>query len=108
MAASVNGRAISVDVGAAPALANVGAAALAQTLLGPFLVLRTAADAFTALTAVCTHEGCTVSEFGQGRFTCPCHGSQYNTNGVVTNGPATRALQAYPTQFVNGVLTFTI
>jgi cytochrome b6-f complex iron-sulfur subunit len=105
--ATVAGRVVSVNVDAATALATVGSAAMVQTSLGTFLVARTAQDSFTALTATCTHQACTVTGFSDGVFVCPCHGSEYTTAGSVVRGPATRALQQFPTQFANGVLTFT-
>jgi cytochrome b6-f complex iron-sulfur subunit len=42
---------------------------------------------FRAVSAVCTHLGCTVNLAGQG-FHCPCHGSVFSQNGVVVSGPA--------------------
>ncbi|MBI4386489.1 MAG: ubiquinol-cytochrome c reductase iron-sulfur subunit [Elusimicrobia bacterium] len=48
---------------------------------------------FYAVWARCTHLGCTPNWFGdQGRFRCPCHGSNFNLNGDVIAGPAPRAL----------------
>lgn len=42
-----------------------------------------------AMVAVCTHLGCTPNWFpGEQRFKCPCHGSNYNTEGEVVAGPA--------------------
>jgi len=42
---------------------------------------------------VCTHLGCTVGwNQEQKRFVCPCHGSQYDGQGRVVNGPAKRPL----------------
>lgn len=65
-----------------------------------YLVIRTATDAFVALSAICTHAGCTVS-YSQTRadVVCPCHGSTFALSGAVTNGPATLPLQAYSTSF---------
>ncbi|MBI5816072.1 MAG: Rieske 2Fe-2S domain-containing protein [Nitrospinae bacterium] len=41
------------------------------------------------MVAVCTHLGCTPNWFpGEQRFKCPCHGSNYNTQGEVVAGPA--------------------
>lgn len=42
-----------------------------------------------ALNAICTHLGCVVpwSE-ANGKFMCPCHGSQYDADGAVVRGPA--------------------
>ncbi len=47
---------------------------------------------FTAISLVCTHLGCTVDQSSQG-FACPCHGSQYDKNGLVTRGPAVQPLK---------------
>jgi Rieske Fe-S protein len=41
-----------------------------------------------AISAVCTHAGCTVNAGGLGGFDCPCHGSTFDANGTVTGGPA--------------------
>jgi nitrite reductase/ring-hydroxylating ferredoxin subunit len=61
--ASVVGGSIAISIDAASPLAAVGSAALVHTSAGNVLVARTAQDAFIALTAVCTHQGCTVSEY---------------------------------------------
>jgi nitrite reductase/ring-hydroxylating ferredoxin subunit len=52
------------------------------------------ADGFYAVSAVCTHLGCTVKHVGAG-FDCPCHGSQFDENGRVVHGPAPKALSWY-------------
>lgn len=41
----------------------------------------------TAYSLTCTHLGCTVEAQGEG-FACPCHGSHYDRDGRVLNGPA--------------------
>ena len=48
-----------------------------------------------AFSAICTHQGCEIRDFQNNRFTCWCHGSQFDTSGRVVRGPATRALTAY-------------
>ena len=45
-----------------------------------------------ALNLTCTHLGCTVNATSKG-FTCPCHGSVFNTFGEVIKGPADRSLK---------------
>jgi Rieske Fe-S protein len=47
---------------------------------------------FNAFSAVCTHAGCTVAEIVGPSINCPCHGSSFNLDGTVANGPAKRAL----------------
>jgi len=105
---TVTGRVVSVALDSATALSAVGAAVLVQTTLGSFLVAHTGQDTYTALTSTCTHEACVVTGFSGGRYTCPCHGSQYTTSGAVINGPATRALAQFPTQVSGTTLTFTV
>lgn len=45
-----------------------------------------------AISRVCTHLGCIVKPTAEG-FECPCHGSRYDRDGVVTKGPAPRPLE---------------
>ena len=44
-----------------------------------------------AISLVCTHLGCTVNRVETG-FLCPCHGSQYDSDGLVVGGPAPHTL----------------
>ncbi len=49
-----------------------------------------------AMTAVCTHMGCTVAYAPATHdFQCPCHMSTYDLNGNVTNPPAMIALEHF-------------
>lgn len=108
LTATVNGRTVSVTIDGASPLALEGSAALLSISLGTFLIARPAGDSFTVLTARCTHQGCTVTGFENDRYVCPCHGSRYATDGTVVNGPATKSLTSYPSQFDGTVLTFTV
>ncbi len=103
---TVSGRSIAVTVDSGP-LATVGGAALVQSTAGNFLVTRISQDAFSALTAVCTHEGCTITGITGNTFVCPCHGSQFSSGGAVVRSPATRALTTYATAFSANTLTIT-
>lgn len=71
----------------------------------PIYVLAQDDGAFTALSPICTHLGCTVEITGE-RLICPCHGSTYSRTGAVLQGPAERPLARYRTQLSSdGVLT---
>jgi Rieske Fe-S protein len=105
--ATVASNAITINVDGTP-LSSVGNAALVQTSGGNFLVARTAQDTFNAMTAICTHEQCTINRYSSGTFQCPCHGSEYNSSGSVTKGPASSALRRFNTQFANNVLTISL
>lgn len=55
--------------------------------------------AIEALSARCTHLGCTVHwAAAENRFKCPCHGSQFAADGAVLRGPAQRPLDRLPVQ----------
>jgi Rieske Fe-S protein len=105
---SASGRTVSVPVGGA--LASPNSAALVTTPLqsqpNSFLVFRNSLTSFTVLTAVCTHEGCTVDRFNGQLYVCPCHNSKYTTSGQVANGPANRALTPFPSTLSGDTLTF--
>jgi Rieske Fe-S protein len=53
------------------------------------VITQPAAGTFACFTAVCTHQGCLVSEVSNGTINCPCHGSKFNVaDGSVAGGPA--------------------
>ena len=53
-------------------------------------------DKIYAMFTRCTHLGCTPNWFpDDGIFKCPCHGSQYYSNGVNFAGPAPRPLDRF-------------
>ena len=108
ISATVSSGAITLTIDSSSPLANVGGAALVQTASGNFLVARTAQDTFTALTAICTHEACTVSGFQNQHYVCPCHGSEYTTSGAVVQGPAPAPLRQFATRLTGPVLTITV
>ena len=69
----------------------------------PVYVLALGRGEFAALSPICTHLGCTVEIQGN-RIVCPCHGSNYDREGRVLQGPAERALTRYATSIDDGVL----
>ncbi|MBE7384311.1 MAG: ubiquinol-cytochrome c reductase iron-sulfur subunit [Leptolyngbya sp. SIO1E4] len=59
------------------------------------VVIRNPADeaAVLAVDSLCTHQGCSVEwDSGASTFACPCHGSTFNSDGSVAQGPATAPL----------------
>jgi Rieske Fe-S protein len=107
LAGQLTGSSVHVAT-AGSALANVGDAALVESTAGVFLIARTSAGAFTAIDAVCTHEGCTITSADGAVYVCPCHGSRYSRDGVVVRGPAMANLRRYTATFANGVVTIAL
>lgn len=60
------------------------------------IVVRVGEAQIVALSAVCTHSGCTV-HFSASRddIECSCHGSTFALDGSVTRGPAERPLAGF-------------
>ena len=61
-----------------------------------FFVIRSGAK-LIALSAYCTHRKCKLRAESDHSFRCNCHGSTFDPNGKVTEGPARRDLPALPT-----------
>ncbi len=63
------------------------------------VVTQPTAGDFKAFSAICTHQGCTVSDVSNGVIICPCHGSTFDiATGAVVQGPANQGL---PTKSVS-------
>jgi cytochrome b6-f complex iron-sulfur subunit len=76
----------------------------------PIIIIRKTETEFTVLSAVCTHQGCTVNDpnISGKSITCPCHGSKFNLTGGVMSGPANGALTSFASTFnsTTNVLSF--
>ena len=95
---------ISITVGDFPGLATVGTLVKVGT---SHAAKRTGTDTFTAYSMFCTHAGCATFLSSQ-KFVCPCHGSQFDSNGAVLQGPADKSLAVLPTSYDAGTDTLTI
>lgn len=60
----------------------------------PVCLYRTDEQTYTASLLKCTHQGCEL-DVGGGIYTCPCHGSEFQTDGKVIQGPAEKNLRTY-------------
>lgn len=62
---------------------------------GRFYLVRTE-EGLLAVHKVCTHLDCLLGWDEQnGRYLCPCHGSQFAVDGQVLSGPAERSLNRF-------------
>ena len=58
-------------------------------------IARDQAGTLHSVKAKCTHLGCIVGyNDGEQTWDCPCHGSRFNLDGTVLDGPATAPLEA--------------
>jgi cytochrome b6-f complex iron-sulfur subunit len=82
------------------AAGNVSAVAegTLSAVSGESVAIGRDAQGLYAMTLICTHEGCDMSTEGsvseQG-VDCFCHGSRFDANGNVLNGPAQSPLQHF-------------
>jgi Rieske Fe-S protein len=63
-------------------------------IVDEIVVTQPTAGVFKGFSAICTHAGCTVNKVADGTIDCPCHGSKFNLDGTVANGPAQKPLEA--------------
>ena len=63
----------------------------------PLVVINRKGSGYIALSRVCTHLGCLVGyDSFNNKLVCPCHAGEFDLEGNVLSGPATKALQRYP------------
>lgn len=49
-------------------------------------LIRTS-ESLKAVSLVCTHQTCILNHLEESKFTCPCHGGEFNIDGTVLRGP---------------------
>ncbi|WP_426593615.1 ubiquinol-cytochrome c reductase iron-sulfur subunit [Cellulomonas sp. McL0617] len=80
----------------------VGGAISATDASGnPLILTQPSAGQVVALSAICTHQGCTVAP-GKTQLICPCHGSVYALTGANVSGPAPKPLPEVDVHVSNG------
>ncbi len=75
----------------------------------PLFVQRIAAGnapaSFHALSAICTHKGCSVAwNAGAKQFVCPCHNGKFDMTGRSIGGPPPSPLPSLPVKVVKGIV----
>ncbi|MFC5623457.1 ubiquinol-cytochrome c reductase iron-sulfur subunit [Algoriphagus winogradskyi] len=102
---TITGSTITIDLTTQTGLAAAGGWLL---ILSAKTLVVNVGGAYMAMTSVCTHSACDRNwTFTNNRFTCTCHGSQFDTSGNVLQGPATQPLQSYATALSGTSLTIT-
>ncbi len=92
-----------------PKLQTVGDGVVVDAGGTLLVVIRTGDTSAVGLSAVCTHQGCTVEYVGGTTpIFCPCHGSTFNAAGAVTGGPARTSLRNYAASVATDGITVTV
>ena len=107
---SVVNNEISIDIPSSP-IANKNTRALVKYNNGnAILVEHNTDDTYRAISGICTHQSCVVSGYDAGSsvFVCPCHGSRFDLQGNVVQGPAGSNLRSYTTRVENNSLIISL
>ena len=94
-----------VTVDLSTKLLTVGSYIYSNGIIIARIAAGNTATSFAAVAQACTHEGTSVVYQSSGKFHCPNHGSEFNTTGGVTQGPATKSLTKYTTAVSGTTLT---
>ncbi len=76
-------------------------------LSNPICIYRLDQNTYHAFLLLCTHQGAELQVFGD-KMECPAHGSEFDINGVPTNGPATEPLRSFPVTVTDNQLLISL
>ncbi len=87
---------LALGLDKAEKLKTPGGSALLKVQNRELLFIRDSETTVRVVDPICTHKKCTVEYSAQKqRIVCPCHGSNFNLDGSVYNGPAEKPLQVF-------------
>jgi Rieske Fe-S protein len=73
----------------------------------PICIYRFNENNYTAIWMRCTHQGTELQVFGD-KLQCPSHGSEFNNDGKVGNGPASTSLRTFPVTITDNQLKISL
>ncbi|WP_344217682.1 Rieske (2Fe-2S) protein [Kribbella sancticallisti] len=69
------------------------------------VLCKDASGKVSAFSAICTHQGCVVTDVADGTINCPCHGSKFDAaSGERVAGPAKKPLPPVSVQQRDGAI----
>jgi Rieske Fe-S protein len=108
--AALNGR-VQLDISSYEGLKPVGGSVIGRPggLMEPIIVIQDTEGHYVVVAAVCSHASCPLA-YNALNFTvdCGCHGSTFELDGRVINGPAVLPIRVYPSNLEGQILTITM
>ncbi|MBT5876658.1 MAG: Rieske (2Fe-2S) protein [Candidatus Latescibacteria bacterium] len=110
MQAPITNGAYRLSLAAGAPLSKPGMAVFLEHPSIPIIAVQASPGVFRALSGLCTHEACNIVSYdpARGRFLCPCHNAQFDTNGEPKWGPPRRPLKSYVTRVEGDELVITV
>ena len=109
IAPRADGSRVAMSLAKLPTLRSVGGSIALKVKDRLLLLVRDSATSVRAFNPVCTHRQCVVAfNSGENKIKCPCHGSQFDLNGRVIHGPASRPLETYVAELVGEQIVVTL
>jgi nitrite reductase/ring-hydroxylating ferredoxin subunit len=109
LAAGAAGSKVAIPLAKLETLKSVGGSITTKVKDKLLLLVRDSATSVRAFNPVCTHRQCVVAfNAGDKKIKCPCHGSQFDLDGRVVHGPASRPPETYPAELVNEQVIVTL
>ena len=72
----------------------------------PVIIINRMGSGFIALSRICTHLGCLVGyDKFNSKLVCPCHAGEFDLEGNVLSGPATKPLLRFPLKITSDHVT---
>lgn len=87
---------LAISLDKVEALQKVGGALILKIKDREILFIRDSEESIRSLDPTCTHEKCQVAFNAEKKtIDCPCHGSRYDLEGKVLQGPAPKPLESF-------------